>query len=86
MGTVFMEMRQRGQLTLTPRLQQSVRLLQLSALEFAQELQQALASNPFLEEIEDDQENEINGVQPAEGDNPHPGARGKHSASRGASR
>jgi len=70
MGTVFMEMRQRGQLTLTPRLQQSVRLLQLSALEFAQELQQALATNPFLEEVEDEQENEINGVRPAEGDIP----------------
>lgn len=63
MGTMFMDIRQRGQLTLTPRLQQSVRLLQLSALEFTQELQQALASNPFLEEIEDDQESEIiNGV------------------------
>jgi len=44
------ELRARQQLALTPRLQQSVRLLQLSALEFAQELQQALATNPFLEE------------------------------------
>ncbi len=73
MGSVFMEMRQRGQLTLTPRLQQSVRLLQLSSLEFAQELQQALASNPFLEELEeleDEQESEINGVRLAEGDIP----------------
>jgi len=34
---------------LTPRLQQAVRLLQLSSLEFAQEVQQALGSNPFLE-------------------------------------
>ncbi len=65
MGTIFMEMRQRGQMTLTPRLQQSVRLLQLSSLEFAQELQQALASNPFLEEIEDEQENESDGLHPA---------------------
>lgn len=46
------ELRARQQLALTPRLQQSVRLLQLSALEFAQELQQALATNPFLEEEE----------------------------------
>ncbi len=46
------ELRARQQLALTPRLQQSVRLLQLSALEFAQELQQALATNPFLEEDE----------------------------------
>jgi RNA polymerase sigma-54 factor len=64
MGTIFMEMRQRGQMTLTPRLQQSVRLLQLSSLEFAQELQQALASNPFLEEIEDEQANESDGLHP----------------------
>ena len=65
MGTLFMEMRQRGQMTLTPRLQQSVRLLQLSALEFAQELQQALANNPFLEEIEDEPGNEVDGPPPA---------------------
>lgn len=44
------DMRARQQLSLTPRLQQSVKLLQMSALEFTQELQQALASNPFLEE------------------------------------
>jgi len=69
-----MEMRQRGQMTLTPRLQQSVRLLQLSALEFAQELQQALASNPFLEEVEDDQDNPINGVRAAEEEVAHPAA------------
>jgi RNA polymerase sigma-54 factor len=62
MGTIFMEMRQRGQMTLTPRLQQSVRLLQLSALEFAQELQQALATNPFLEEIEDEPGSEVEGL------------------------
>ncbi|MFC4158407.1 RNA polymerase factor sigma-54 [Chitinimonas lacunae] len=34
---------------LTPRLQQAVRLLQLSSLDFAQELQQTLSINPFLE-------------------------------------
>ena len=47
------DMRARQQLSLTPRLQQSVKLLQMSALEFTQELQHALASNPFLEEEED---------------------------------
>lgn len=41
-------------LTLTPRLQQSVKLLQLSSLELAQELQHALANNPFLEEEEEE--------------------------------
>lgn len=35
--------------TLTPRLQQAVRLLQLSSLDFAQEVQNALGKNPFLE-------------------------------------
>lgn len=35
--------------TLTPRLQHAVRLLQLSSLDFAQEVQEALGKNPFLE-------------------------------------
>jgi RNA polymerase sigma-54 factor len=39
----------RQQLTLTPRLQQAVRLLQLSSLEFQQEMREALDTNPFLE-------------------------------------
>src|SRR4029079_13518600 len=32
--------------------QQALRLLQMSALEFAQEMEQALSENPFLEEKE----------------------------------
>ena len=47
-----LSMKTRQTLALSPRLQQSVRLLQLSALEFAQEINQALVSNPFLEEDE----------------------------------
>src|ERR1043165_2228026 len=43
-------LRLKQQLTLTPPLQQSVKLLQLSALECVQELNQAIAQNPFLEE------------------------------------
>src|ERR1700751_2254819 len=43
------ELRTRHSLALTPRLQQSVRLLQLSSLEFQQELRTALDTNPFLE-------------------------------------
>lgn len=43
------ELRAKQSLTLTPRLQQSVRLLQLSSMEFAQELRNALDTNPFLE-------------------------------------
>lgn len=34
---------------LTPRLQQAVRLLQLSSLDFAQEVRDAMGKNPFLE-------------------------------------
>jgi RNA polymerase sigma-54 factor len=39
----------RQQQTLTPRLQQAVRLLQLSSLDFAQEVNLAIENNPFLE-------------------------------------
>lgn len=46
-------LRLKQQLTLTPRLQQSVKLLQLSALECVQELNHAIAQNPFLEEQAD---------------------------------
>lgn len=41
----------RQHLALTPRLQQAVRLLQLSSLEFQQELREALDTNPFLEYV-----------------------------------
>src|SRR6202044_1413870 len=44
-----LELRAKQSLALTPRLQQSVRLLQLSSLEFQQELRNALDTNPFLE-------------------------------------
>ncbi len=37
------------QLAMTPQLQQSIRLLQLSASEFEQEIEDTLAANPFLE-------------------------------------
>ncbi len=39
----------RQQHSLTPRLQHAVRLLQLSSLDFAQEVQSAMGQNPFLE-------------------------------------
>jgi RNA polymerase sigma-54 factor len=48
------ELRARQQTSLTPRLQQSVKLLQMSALEFTREIEQALATNPFLEDSEDE--------------------------------
>ena len=40
-------------LALTPQLQQSIRLLQLSTLELHQEVEQMLASNPLLETEEE---------------------------------
>src|SRR3954468_4535740 len=40
-------------LALTPQLQQSIRLLQLSTLELSQEVEQMLDENPFLEVTED---------------------------------
>ena len=40
-------------LALTPQLQQSIRLLQLSTLELNQELEQMLADNPLLERLDD---------------------------------
>lgn len=39
-------------LALTPQLQQSIRLLQLSTLELNQEIEQALQDNPLLERVE----------------------------------
>ena len=41
-------------LALTPQLQQSIRLLQLSTLELSQEIDQMLDENPFLERAEDE--------------------------------
>ena len=40
---------------LTPQMQQAIKLLQLSSLELAQEVQAKLDSNPLLERIEDDE-------------------------------
>ena len=51
-----MELRLRQHLTLTPQLQQALRLLQLSSLEFEQEMRAALGANPFLEDEEEAEE------------------------------
>lgn len=50
-------------LALTPQLQQSIRLLQLSTLELSQEIQQMLDDNPFLEANPDDLHEEAGPVQ-----------------------
>src|SRR5262245_35094956 len=41
------------QLAMTPQLQQAIRLLQLSTLDLATEIQQAIEGNPMLEMVED---------------------------------
>jgi RNA polymerase sigma-54 factor len=44
-----LQLRMGQQLTMTPQLQQAIRLLQLSSLDLQQEIQEALDSNPLLE-------------------------------------
>lgn len=53
MGSMDFRTEQRQAQTLSPRLQHAVRLLQLSSLEFAQQVHDALGKNPFLEEDTD---------------------------------
>lgn len=53
-------------LALTPQLQQSIRLLQLSTLELSQEVEQMLDDNPFLEIAADEADREAFGVSSAD--------------------
>jgi RNA polymerase sigma-54 factor len=53
-------------LALTPQLQQSIRLLQLSTLELSQEVEQMLDDNPFLEVADDTAEREQFGLEQAD--------------------
>jgi len=53
-------------LTLTPQLQQSIRLLQLSTLELTQEIEQMLDENPFLERMSDEAPREEFGLDSAD--------------------
>ena len=53
-------------LALTPQLQQSIRLLQLSTLEMAQEVEQMLDDNPFLERSDEVAEREAFGLEQAD--------------------
>lgn len=52
------ELQARQGMTLAPKLQQSVKLLQMSSLELQQAIRHALDTNPFLEESEDAHEQE----------------------------
>jgi RNA polymerase sigma-54 factor len=53
-------------LALTPQLQQSIRLLQLSTLEMAQEVEQMLDENPFLDRADELAEREAHGLDQAD--------------------
>ncbi|MGO1246882.1 MAG: RNA polymerase factor sigma-54 [Oceanisphaera sp.] len=54
----ILQLRMGQQLTMTPQLQQAIRLLQLSSLELQQEIQLALDNNPLLEQEEQDEQSE----------------------------
>jgi RNA polymerase sigma-54 factor len=54
MTSMYLHTEQRQQQGLSPRLQQAVRLLQLSSLDFAREVQAAADSNPFLDTVDDE--------------------------------
>ncbi len=49
-----LQLKMSQQLTMTPQLQQAIKLLQLSTLDLQQEIQQALDTNPMLEVKEDE--------------------------------
>ena len=55
-----LQLRLGQQLTMTPQLQQAIRLLQLSTLDLQQEIQEALDSNPLLEVEEAEYGNDNN--------------------------
>jgi RNA polymerase sigma-54 factor len=56
------------QLTMTPQLQQAIRLLQLSTLDLQQEIHQALESNPMLELDESNEDEDASINKQANGD------------------
>jgi RNA polymerase sigma-54 factor len=76
-----LQLRTSQHLALTPQLQQSIRLLQLSTLEMHQELEQILSDNPLLERLDDPLDRSvrlladgaINSSTPSQGDAPAPG-------------
>jgi RNA polymerase sigma-54 factor len=66
--SIAVRVENRQQQALSPRLQQAVRLLQLSSLDFAQQVRDALDKNPFLEGEETDSEGEFEQAPAANGD------------------
>jgi RNA polymerase sigma-54 factor len=61
-----LQLRLGQQLTMTPQLQQAIRLLQLSVLDLRGEMQEAVESNPMLELEEGDHESESSGETSSE--------------------
>jgi len=59
MGSIAFRAEQRQQQSLSPKLQHAVRLLQLSSLDFAQAVHQALGKNPFLEIAETEEDGAV---------------------------
>lgn len=68
-----LQLRVSQQLTMTPQLQQAIKLLQLSSLELQNEIQEALDSNPLLEVQEEE-------GAPSDQDNAEPGSNTEASA------
>ncbi len=64
-----LQLRMGQQLTMTPQLQQAIRLLQLSTLDLQQEIQEALDSNPLLEVEEHDYSEDTAGKNEQKADN-----------------
>jgi len=64
-----LQLRMGQQLTMTPQLQQAIRLLQLSTLDLQQEIQEALDSNPLLEVEEQDYSEDAAGKNEQKADN-----------------
>ena len=58
MNAPVIRLEHRQQQTLTPKLQQAVRLLQLSSLDFALEIKQTAMKNPFIEDADLDDQSE----------------------------
>lgn len=58
-----LQLRTSQNLALTPQLQQSIRLLQLSTLELNQELEIILQENPLLELVEEDEDHEVSNAE-----------------------
>lgn len=62
------------QLTMTPQLQQAIRLLQLSSLDLQQEVQEALEANPMLEMADDSDDDFSSSVADTTGGDDDPSA------------